>query len=87
MGGIVSNTRSEVRGPCYGLSEGGVTVTLMVALMPCHAVLTEHASFFLEPFRTQWSAWEYGHVLKALREVVSKSSREHQEYALSIHCG
>ena len=52
VGNIVVPTRSEVRGPCYGLGEGGGAVTLMVALMPCHAVLPEHAPFFLVPFRT-----------------------------------
>ena len=37
-----SCTRSEVRGPCSELGEGGGAVALMVALLSCFAALPQH---------------------------------------------
>ena len=43
VGSVVVRTRSEVRGPCSELGEGGGAVALMVTLMSCHAALPEHS--------------------------------------------
>ena len=45
-GSVVVRTRSEVRGPCSELCEGGGAVALMIALLlSCFVSLLEHAPF------------------------------------------
>ena len=44
VGSVIVRTRSEVRGPCSELGEGGVAVALMISLLSCFAGVPEHAS-------------------------------------------
>lgn len=67
VGSIVVRTRSEVRAPRSGLCEGGGAVTLVVALMSCHATLPEHVPHSSHRSGQQGRLWGYGHALKALR--------------------
>lgn len=40
--GVVVRTRTEVRGSCSELGDGGGAVALKVTLLSCHGALPEH---------------------------------------------
>ena len=63
VGSVFVCTRSEVRGPCSELGEGGGAVALMVALLSCFAALPEHAPLSLYRSGRQVRVWGYGQAL------------------------
>ena len=81
-GSVIVRTRSEVRGPCSELGDGGGAVALVVALLSCFAALPEHAPLSSYRSGRQVRVWGYRQALRALREIVEKSGRKPEEYAL-----
>ena len=60
---VIVRTRSEVRGPCSELGEGGGAVALMIALLSCFEALPEHAPLSSYRSGRQVSVLGYGQAL------------------------
>ena len=74
---MIIRTRTAVSGAYPGLREGAGAVALMVELMSCHPALPGDA-----PLSRGVREWKYGQAMRALREVVSETGGNAEDYAL-----
>lgn len=81
-GNIRVRTRDEVTGPQSGVRARGGAVALVVELLSCHATLPDSAPLASYRSGRAVRVARYSAALRAVREVVAKSGRNPQEYAL-----
>lgn len=81
-GSVIVRTREAVSGAYPGLRGGAGAVALMVELMSCHPSLPDNAP--LSSYRGSGGVrtWGYGQAMRALRELVSETGGNPEEYAL-----
>ena len=82
MGSVRVRTRIEVNGSKSSFREDGCAVALMLELMSCFPRLPDHAP--LSSYRCGMSSRvvRYGRALRAIKELVAKSGRNPDEFAL-----
>ena len=81
-GSVRVRTRSEVRGPRSSFRADGGTVALMLELRSCFPGFLDHAPLSSYQCGKAIRVVRYGRALKALKEVVAKSGRNPDEFAL-----
>lgn len=81
-GNVRVRTRDEVAGPQSGVRARGGAVALVVELLSCHATLPDSAPLASYRSGRAVRVVRYSAALRAVREVVEKSGRNPQEYAL-----
>ena len=81
-GSVPVRTRTEVRGSKSSFRKDGGAVAFMLELMSCFPGLLDHAP--LSSYRSGKSARvvRYGRTLRAIKELVAKSGRNPDEFAL-----
>ena len=84
IGSIRVRTRNEVRGSNSSFRVDGGAVALMLELMSCFSSLPDHASFSSYRYGKSVGVMRYGRALRAIKEVVAKSSHNADEFALHL---
>ena len=87
VGDVRVRTRDAVSGPRSGYRADGGAVALMLELLSWHATLPDHAPLSAYRSRGKLMVLKYGHALRAMREVVEKSGRNPDEFALQTAGG
>ena len=81
-GSTIVRTRSEVNRAYLGLRTGGGAVALVVELVSCHPPLPGTAPLISYRSAKGVRTWGYGQALRALKELVSGTGGDAEEYML-----
>ena len=82
MGSVRARTRTRVRGSKSSFRENGGAIALMLELLSCFPSLPDHAPLSLYRCGKSVRVVRYSRALRAIEELVAKSGRNPDEFAL-----